>query len=420
MKVTGMSRQSDFTDINKIGKDFESQGQRQGRTENRDLGGRHPRNDVHVHAEIVKADAPANATQGIVADITATDGKFRLEMPRYYGAAVFFLTAKDTTLWDKRTSKLWLKKFRQHTWIQVEDDENERIHEDAEFYVRLNFPYPRWVKPYDFYQMQLVQWMACDTAFLKSDDKLLHEITVRRRRRGLSRLDLGYPVCVVDAYEAGNAAMDAGLLTDLYALKAPRTNEPTTQQNTIGFGNTGEIAKAVVRNYIADMGMERRYPMALFWDSIRVAGNDMNSEALVSPNLQRQWSRLEYLDKIYVYSDFSPRWGLGNRLTQANQPSVEVRLTHYPNWERRLTYRDRRYILPGFAYQEDFYHPDYKRNPPKEGQKDYRRTLYWNPSLRLDKNGEAHVTLFNNSRKTQIQVEANGMTGEGAFLFNME
>ena len=417
---SGHSRQNDFTDINKIGKDFESQGQRQGRTENRDLGGRHPRNDVHVHAEIVKADAPANATQGIVADITATDGKFRLEMPRYYGAAVFFLTAKDTTLWDKRTSKLWLKKFRQHTWIQVEDDENERIHEDAEFYVRLNFPYPRWVKPYDFYQMQLVQWMACDTAFLKSDDKLLHEITVRRRRRGLSRLDLGYPVCAVDAYEAGNAAMDAGLLTDLYALKAPRTNEPTTQQNTIGFGNTGEIAKAVVRNYIADMGMERRYPMALFWDSIRVAGNDMNSEAFVSPNLQRQWSRLEYLDKIYVYSDFSPRWGLNSRLTQANQPSVEVRLTHYPNWERRLTYRDRRYILPGFAYQEDFYHPDYKRNPPKEGQKDYRRTLYWNPSLRLDENGEAHVTLFNNSRKTQIQVEANGMTGEGAFLFNME
>jgi hypothetical protein len=105
---------------------------------------------------------------------------------------------------------------------------------------------------------------------------------------------------------------------------------------------------------------------------------------------------------------------------QDDQPSVEISLHLLPNWERRVTYRDRRYILDGFAYQEDFYHPDYKRNPPKEGQKDYRRTLYWNPSLRLDKNGEAHVTLFNNSRKTQIQVEANGMTGEGAFLFNME
>ena len=97
---------------------------------------------------------------------------------------------------------------------------------------------------------------------------------------------------------------------------------------------------------------------------------------------------------------------------------MAVRLTHYPNWERRVTYRDRRYILHGFAYQEDFYHPDYKRNPPKEGQKDYRRTLYWNPDLKLDKNGEAHVTLYNNSRRTQIKVEANGMTSEGGFLYN--
>ena len=407
----GLSEQSDFTDINKIGKDFESQGQRQGRTEDRDMERRHIRSGVRVHAEVVKPDAPMDAIRSIVADMTATDGKFRLEMPRYYGAAVFFLTAKDTTLWDRKTSKLWLKKYRQHTWIQVEDDENTRIHEDAEFYVRLNFPYPRWVRPYGFYQMQYLQPTACDTFLLQSSDKLLHEITVRRQRKGLSRLDLGYPVCVVDAYEAGNAAMDAGLLTDLYALKAPRNIEATTQQNTLGFGNTGEIAKAVVRNYVADMGMERRYPMALFWDSIRVAGNEIKSEAFVPPNLQRRYSRLEYLDKIYIYSDYSPRWGLGNRLTQANQPSVEVRLTHYPNWERRLTYRDRRYILPGFAYQD-------KRNPPKEGQKDYRRTLYWNPDLQLDENGEAHVTLFNNSRKTQIKVEANGMTSEGGFLYN--
>ena len=416
-----LSEQSDFNDVSNLGKDFESQGQRQGRKENRDKERKCPLNGIRIHSEIVKPDTPADAISGIVADLNTIDGKFRLELPRYYGAAIFFLTAKDTTLWDKRMRKLWLKKFRQHTWIQTEDDEYARIHEDAEFYVRMKFPYPRWVKPYSFYQMQYLQPGISDASFLQTGDKLLHEITVRRRRKGQSRLNLGFPAYVTDAYEAGNAAMDAGLLTDLYVLKTPRigTTMPSQQQNTAGYGNTGEMAKAVIRNYIGDMGMERRYPTALLWDSIRIAGTDIKSEVFIPPILQRQYSRLEYLDKIYIYSDFSPRWQ-DKRQVQGNQPSVEVSLHKLPGNERRLTYRDRRYVLPGFAYQEDFYHPDYKRNPPKEGQKDYRRTLYWNPNLRLDGNGETHVRFFNNSRKTQITVHAEGMTSEGGFLYNRE
>lgn len=85
-----------------------------------------------------------------------------------------------------------------------------------------------------------------------------------------------------------------------------------------------------------------------------------------------------------------------------------------------MNYRDRRNILHGFAYQEDFYHPDYQRNPPQDGQKDYRRTLYWNPDLQLDASGQAHVTLFNNSQTTILQVDAAGQTDNGTLLYNRQ
>ncbi|MCD8202992.1 MAG: hypothetical protein LUD48_05065, partial [Prevotella sp.] len=66
----------------------------------------------------------------------------------------------------------------------------------------------------------------------------------------------------------------------------------------------------------------------------------------------------------------------------------------------------------GFAVCEDFYQPD-DTNKPVEEPTDYRRTLYWNPNLQLDENGEAEVHFFNNSRQTQVCVSAEGMTASG-------
>ncbi len=74
-------------------------------------------------------------------------------------------------------------------------------------------------------------------------------------------------------------------------------------------------------------------------------------------------------------------------------------------------------MLDGFAQPAEFYSPNYSRYKLPEGQKDYRRTLYWNPNLKLDAEGRARVTLFNNSRTTQIEVDAAGMTEDGGLLW---
>ena len=170
--------------------------------------------------------------------------------------------------------------------------------------------------------------------------------------------------------------------------------------------------------------MTRQPDFSVFYDTLKVYGEyqgrgvDFDNSRWIAPGERRRWGRLEYIDKIYLYTDYSPRREGDVRYELSNQPSLDVRLVRFPGWERRMTYLNRYYILKGFAFQEDFYHPDYQRNPPKEGQKDYRRTLYWNPDLQLDEEGRANITFFNNSQTTRLCVEANGQAADGTLLYN--
>ena len=406
----------DLETLVESGKTFSTDNKVRNRRNTKFLQTGKPRREVLVHAEFV----PMGGGKGIVGEATTKAGNFKIDLPRFYGDCVFFLTAADTTQWSKK-HPLWLKKYKQHEWIKMEDDEYERVHEDAEFYVRLLFPYPRWVKPYTFYQTHNAAWQDGDANPRLTTDsaRLLREVTVRTRRNHLNHIDLHKPVCVLDAYEAGNAAMDAGLITKLHQGQA-------TLDGEWGLGNMDDIAFAVVANVVGDMGTSRHFDTALYFDTLKFEAFYPNRQpphnywhnTTTSPGDHRRYSRLEYIDKIYLYSDYSPRREGDQRFEQSNQPSVEVSLRRYPNWERRVTYRDRRYILHGFALQEDFYHPDYHRRPPQEGQTDHRRTLYWNPNLQLDNDGAAHIVFFNNGQTTTLQVEAEGQAGNGALLYN--
>ena len=130
-----------------------------------------------------------------------------------------------------------------------------------------------------------------------------------------------------------------------------------------------------------------------------------------------EYKNLSLLDKMVVYTDYSPRKEGTKRYRGSNLPETTLTLYPYPDGSRRPVYRDRRYILPGFAYPAEFYSPDYSKQTPPEPT-DYRRTLYWNPNLQLDENGQARITFYNNSRTTQISVEAEGQASNGTLLWS--
>ena len=80
--------------------------------------------------------------------------------------------------------------------------------------------------------------------------------------------------------------------------------------------------------------------------------------------------------------------------------------TPYDVKGQRVTY------VEGYSTVREFYSPDYKKSP-LPGETDYRRTLYWNPLLRTDKEGTAEVIFYNNGRCHIMESDAATITPQG-------
>ena len=66
--------------------------------------------------------------------------------------------------------------------------------------------------------------------------------------------------------------------------------------------------------------------------------------------------------------------------------------------------------LDGYSQVQEFYSPNYSILPPEA---DYRRTLYWNPSVKTDKNGKASIQFYNNSSCKSFSISAETITPQG-------
>ena len=335
------------------------------------------KHDVLVHAEY--AQPGSKPVQG---DVTTASGHFKMQAPYFKEACLLYLAASDTTRWAKRK--------KPHSWIDMDEQA------EAEYYVRLETFYPHFTKPYHYAQTHYHSVPEKDSLRSLFNSKLfetdMQAITVRARHGGLRRFDASKPALVIDAYQAFNDICDAGLSAAWY-------------------GGRTHFINGIARCYLGDMNTHSTYLLQPRYD-------DRNVSYLFTNYQIDRYNLLSNLDKVSIYTDFSPRYDGNTRITEDNVETAVINLQLLPDEGQRTTYRDRRYVLQGFSIAEDFYHPDYQRHPPKEGQKDYRRTLYWNPNLQLDANGQAHITFYNNSQTTQICVEANGQAADGTLLYS--
>ena len=71
----------------------------------------------------------------------------------------------------------------------------------------------------------------------------------------------------------------------------------------------------------------------------------------------------------------------------------------------------------GYSPVVEFYASTYP-NGPVQGDKDYRRTLYWNPEVTTDANGYASVSFFNNGYSHALTISAQGLTPDGVPIIN--
>jgi len=82
---------------------------------------------------------------------------------------------------------------------------------------------------------------------------------------------------------------------------------------------------------------------------------------------------------------------------------------YQPVRTHRLTYFE--------AYNDPstFVMDDYSQLPLME---DFRRTIFWEPDIKTDENGNAHIEFYNNSSAKRLYISAEGLDREGRFLVN--
>ena len=350
--------------------------------------------------------AKPGADQGIDGEMTTEHHMFSIPSPRFYEGCIMHLAASDSTKWKGKT----------HVWEYPSTDRNDKLNY-PEFYVRLRPYFPRFVKPYDWYQCHLAEapkGSVIAPDWVMDGSRLLDEVTVGIKRARLRGFDASKPAFVVDAYAAFNETCDAGLCPGIY----------------YGYNR---FARDISRTFIGDMNQSRDYILELRIDGKKEASMSAAEQSRtqiggaldsgyqpdtynIPPAKKQQYNLLKNLGQVYIYTDYSPRREGNSLFEGADIPIVTVDIHLIDDiGSHRATSRDRRYILPGFSAPEEFYQPDYSQKPLPD-TKDYRRTLYWNPDLKLDDNGRAEIRFFGNGKQTHLGVRAEGMASDGTLL----
>ena len=88
----------------------------------------------------------------------------------------------------------------------------------------------------------------------------------------------------------------------------------------------------------------------------------------------------------------------------------------YPKGLRKSKVKGQRQTsFRGYSEIPAFFAPEYP-DGPIQGDVDYRRTLYWNPTLTTDAEGAATVTFYNNGYSTNFDISAEGITPQGIIM----
>ncbi len=103
-----------------------------------------------------------------------------------------------------------------------------------------------------------------------------------------------------------------------------------------------------------------------------------------------------------------------NELVYKN--AVNIFLFTHPSFSTERNKGIRRTHYQGYNIPTKFEMEDYSVVPPVND--DFRRTLYWNPDVRTDKNGNATIEFWNNSTCRDMYISIEGMTEDGKFIGN--
>lgn len=344
-----------------------------------------------LHKEVtIKGELVLGTDVWQVEQQTDHGGHFAFSVEPFYGDATLMMGAYG----DKQDKGKKKKK----------KDDYDLFDEDAwpDYYVKRDLFYPVFASKYSFYQTHQpglsVTPTEEETDSLVDDGTDLAEVSVKaRRRKSKHAINWNKPACQYDAIELYN------MLTD-YGLSYGKVNFRRLPQ---------QMSMMLMGNYNADRMflVDARFDRYLFY---RTYAPD-EAAARATPTTRSNWAlykdtKLKRLQTAKFYTDFSLRRDDHPEMG-SQSADVVVDFDTMPQDATRYTMRDRRITLHGFNMPDDFYHPDYSRKP-LPSHKDYRRTLYWNPNLKLNGNG-TQVDFYNGSNSATLTVSGAAVGTSG-------
>ena len=226
-------------------------------------------------------------------------------------------------------------------------------------------------------------------------------VNIRSKHRPHLKRQLNRPVYTIDFLDYLNDMWDQGFF-----------NQTSTLDNNFNLlYNQAMLNSYIHHMYETDVNNHESIYMHINWDEFTKLRAETSSF-------------LSLLDKLWIISDAprrpEPFEHYHEDRREAGEISIGVEtyihLMKYPDGIRR-DIDGRNYNFQGFTRPVEFYNPDYSKAKQTE-VKDYRRTLYWNPSVKTDRNGQISIDFYNNSVCTTIDVSAEGITKYGQFIIN--
>lgn len=153
------------------------------------------------------------------------------------------------------------------------------------------------------------------------------------------------------------------------------------------------------------------------FNSITYAPAKMSDNSIVSAFSNRASipDELRYVKSVYI-SEEPDAWKpflTAPDLESSHPVTIFVfRGAGQNNWES-LRKGIRSITLQGYQKPRTFKAPNYRVLPAVP---DFRRTLYWNPNVKVDEKGEARITFYNNRDCRQLSISAEGFASDGTPL----
>ena len=285
---------------------------------------------------------------------------------------------------------------------------------------RLKFAYPvidrafsPSTTPYDYYQNHTPEddWELTATQnFDWQGDVQIENVDVQRRRKRTGEIYYDSPDIVIDYYKEWNRLIDRGL---------PNANYLDINNYYLGDESTqltpeerGEIRLHYTLGRSRLWGRVARLPDSVFvYDKRAGEGRRNRYRVYLMPHT------------IKVYSNLISRQPLGTTIDGSTEtrpyavwkPEYYKR-SHSPKTAPYFLQNGVRHTLcEGYSRVVSYYHRDYSGEELPDTA-DYRRTLYWNPSVTTSMTGKAGLTFYNNAHTRHLHIRAEGITRYGEFI----